>query len=70
MSRKKKSWIGGELTYLFLAPFLVLLCVLVYGILFDKWFKDPILILEYSGIAYAVILVLRFFSWAIKALSR
>ena len=67
---KKKSWLGSELTYLFLAPFLVLLGILANGVLFDKWYKDPILILEYSGIAYGAILVLRLFGWAIRALSR
>lgn len=67
---KKKSRLGSELTYIFLAPFLVLLGILSYGILFDKWHKDPTLILEYSAIAYAAILVLRFFGWAIRALSR
>ncbi len=70
MSTKKKSKIGSELTYLFLAPFLVLIGVLGYGILFDRWYKDPMLILQASGIAYGAILVLRFFSWAIRALSR
>lgn len=69
MSKAKKSRLVKELSYLFIAPFLVLMGILVYGILFDKWFKDPILILEYSGIAYGVILVLRFSSWAIRALS-
>ncbi|MCK5278104.1 MAG: hypothetical protein KAI99_11780 [Cyclobacteriaceae bacterium] len=70
MSKKKKSWLAGELTYIFLAPFLVLIGILGYGILFDKWYKDPILILEYSGIAYGVMLGLRLISWSIRSLSR
>ena len=70
MSKKNKSWLGGELTYLFLAPFLVLIGILGYGILFDRWYKDPMMILQYSAIAYGVILVLRFFAWAIRGLSR
>ena len=70
MSRKKGSWLGQELTYLLLAPFLVLLGVLGYGILFDKWFKEPILILQYSAIAYGVIMGLRFLGWAFRTLSR
>ena len=69
MGKSKKSWLGTELSYLFLAPFLVLIGILGYGILFDKWFKDPMIILEYSAIAYGVILVLRLSSWAIRALS-
>ncbi len=67
---KKKSWLGKELSYLFLAPFLILLGVLGYGVLFDIWYKDPLLILRYSGIAYVVIFVLRFFSWAIRSLTK
>ncbi len=70
MSTKYKSKIGSELTYLFLAPFLVLIGVLGYGILFDRWYKDPMIILQASGVAYGVILILRFFSWAIRALSK
>ncbi|MCK5206443.1 MAG: hypothetical protein KAQ79_00435 [Cyclobacteriaceae bacterium] len=70
MSKKKKSWLAGELTYIFLAPFLVLIGILGYGILFDKWYKDPILILEYSAIAYGVLLGLRLISWSIRSLSR
>ena len=69
MGKSKKSWLGTELSYLFLAPFFVLIGILGYGILFDKWFKDPMIILEYSAIAYGVILVLRLSSWAIRALS-
>ncbi len=70
MSKKKKSRLGGELLYLFVAPFLVLIGILGYGILFDKWHRDPMLILEYSAIAYGIILVLRLISWAIRSLSR
>jgi len=70
MSKKKKSWLRSELTYLFLAPLLVLIGVLGYGVLFDRWFKEPFLILEYSAMTYGALLVLRLFSWAIRALSR
>ena len=70
MNKKNKSWLGSEMIYLFLAPFLVLIGILGYGILFDKWHKDPLMILEYSAIAYGVILTLRFFGWAIRSYSR
>jgi hypothetical protein len=70
MSKSKKSWLATELTFVFLAPFFVLLGILGYGILFDKWYKDPMIILEYSAITYGAILILRLFSWAIRALSR
>lgn len=70
MSRKKGSWLGKELTYLLLAPLLILIGVLGYGILFDKWFKDPMLILQYSAIAYGAMMALRFLGWAVRTLSR
>lgn len=70
MSKKKRSRLGAELTYLFLAPFLVLLGILIAGILFDNWHKEPRMILEYSSITYGVIMVLRAFSWVIRSLSR
>jgi uncharacterized membrane protein len=70
MSKNNKSRLAGELTYLFLAPFLVLVGILVYGILFDKWNKDPKLILEYSILTYGVLLVLRLLGWAYRTLSR
>jgi hypothetical protein len=70
MAKKNTSWLGRELSYLFLAPFFVLIGVVGYGILFDKWHKDPMLLLQYSGMAYGAILVLRFISWTIRALSR
>ena len=69
MAKTKKSWLANELTYLFLAPFLVLLGILGYGILFDIWYKEPKLILEYSGITYGAIMIIRFLRWAIRALS-
>ena len=69
MSKKKNSWLGRDLSSLFLAPLLVLIGILLYGILFDQWFKDPMMILEFSGLAYAAILVLRILRWIIKALS-
>jgi len=69
MGKSRKSWLGTELTFLLLAPFLVLLGVLGYGILFDQWFKDPMVILEFSAITYGAILLLRLFGWAIRTLS-
>lgn len=70
MEKNKNSWIIREMTYLFLAPFLALTGVLLFGILFNKWIKDPVIILEYSGIAYGILLILRFFGWTIRSLSR
>ncbi len=70
MSRNNNSWLVRELSFLLLAPFLVLLGVLIYGILFDTWIKDPKFILEFSGYAYGVIIALRFLNWVIKSLSK
>lgn len=67
---KKNNWLSTELLYLALAPFLVLLGVLMYGILFDEWNKDIPVILKLSGITYLVILVLRILRWIINLLSR
>ena len=61
MTKKKKNWLARELTYLFLAPLLVLAGVLLAGIMFDNWYKDPMLILKTSGISYLVLLFLRLF---------
>ncbi len=64
--KKKNRWLGREITYMFLAPFLVLLGILAYGILFDKWFKDPMFILQASGFCYAAIILIRIFRWIIR----
>ena len=48
MKEKKNNWLIGEMVFLLLAPFMVLAGILIYGILFDRWFKDPELILKAS----------------------
>jgi hypothetical protein len=58
------------LVYLLLAPFVVLLGVLALGVLFDRWYKDPLLILEYSAYAYLVLLGIRLLPWLISGLGR
>jgi hypothetical protein len=70
MAKKNNPWLVREISYLLLSPFLVLLGILAYGILFDQWYKDPLLILQYSGMTYGAILVLRFFQWIIKGFSK
>lgn len=69
MTQKKNSWVARELSYLLLAPLLVLIGILAYGILLDRWYKDPELILEYSGFTYGAILILRFVAWVVRAFS-
>ena len=63
---KKKNWIATELVFILLAPLLVLLAVLLAGVLFDQWYKDPMLILKATGISYAILLFLRVFMWIYK----
>jgi|GEM_PF-2417730 len=70
MAKKKNSWLARELTYLFLAPLLVLTGILLFGVLFETWYKDPIIILKISGIAYAGLLFLRLFFWIYRQFSR
>jgi hypothetical protein len=70
MKEKKKNWLIGEIVYLLLAPFMVLAGILIYGILFDRWFKDPELILKASLVAYLVILAFRFLQWVTRVLGR
>ena len=65
--KKKKNWLAGEIAYLLLAPFLVLLGILLYGVLLDSWYKDPIIVLKASLVAYGVILVLRLLGWVLRA---
>ena len=68
MKEKKKNWLIGELVMLLLAPFMVLAGILIYGVLFDRWFKDPELILKASLVAYLVILAFRFLQWITRKL--
>lgn len=70
MEKKKKgNWLARELIYLFLAPLLVCTGVLLFGVLFDQWYKEPLMLLKFSGIAYAGLLFLRFFFWIYRAFS-
>ncbi len=67
---KKKNWLATELLYIALAPLLVLLGILIYGILFNDWQKDIILILRLSGMTYVAIVLLRILKWIINLFSK
>jgi len=69
MSRKK-NWLATELLYIALAPLLVLLSILMYGVLLDQWHKDPMLILKSSGIAYGGILIIRIIGKIVRVFSK
>lgn len=66
--KKSKNWLASEIGYLLLAPFLVLLGILIYGVLFDTWFKDILVILKASLIVYGAIIGLRLLGWMLKSL--
>ena len=70
MKEKKNNWLIGEMVFLLLAPFMVLAGILIYGILFDRWFKDPELILKASLVAYLIILAFRFLQWVTRKLGK
>jgi len=67
---KKKNWLATELLYVALAPLLVLVGILIYGVLLDQWYKDPVLILNASGVVYGVILILRIIRWIVGLFSK
>ncbi len=60
----------GELVMLLLAPLMVLAGILILGVLFDRWYKDPELILKATLVAYLIILAIRFLLWIVKNLGK
>jgi inner membrane protein involved in colicin E2 resistance len=70
MSGRIKNFILNELFYLFLAPTLILLVIVVYGILFDVWYDNAYSILMASGVLYLVLLFLRLTTWLAKKVRR
>lgn len=63
MGVRIKNFFLNELFFLFLAPTLVLLGVVLVGILYDKWYSDPYEILMTSGALYLVIQFIRLIYW-------
>jgi hypothetical protein len=63
MGVRIKNFFLNELFFLFLAPTLVLLGVVLVGILYDTWYNDPYEILMTSGALYLVLLFIRLISW-------
>jgi len=63
MGVRIKNFFLNELFFLFLAPTLVLLGVVLVGILYDRWYNDPYEILMTSGVLYLVLLFIRLISW-------
>jgi len=66
MAARFKNFLLNELFFLFLAPTLILLGVVVYGILFDTWYNDVYDILMASGALYLVFQFIRLTAWLAK----
>jgi len=63
MAVRIKNFLLNELAFLLLAPTLVMIGIVLYGILFDSWYKDAYNILLASGALYLVILLIRLITW-------
>ncbi|MBR9998487.1 MAG: hypothetical protein KFF73_05915 [Cyclobacteriaceae bacterium] len=59
MGIRIRNFILNELFFILLSPTLVMLCIVVYGILFDFWYKNLIDILLVSFVIYLVLLFIR-----------
>jgi hypothetical protein len=66
MGVRIKNFFLNELFFLFLAPSLVMLGVVIIGIFFDTWYNDPYEIFMTSGALYLTILFIRAVSWLAK----
>ena len=66
MAARIKNFLLNELAYLLLAPVLVMIGIVLYGIFFDSWYKDAYDILLTSGALYLVIVFIRLITWFTK----
>lgn len=64
------NFLKNELFYWFLSACGILILVLIYGVLFDKWYKDWDTILIAGSSLYLLTVVLRFFAWIGRKSSR
>ena len=62
MGARFKNFLLNELFFLFLAPTLILLGVVIRGVLFDIWHHDLYEIFMASGALYLVLLFIRLIS--------
>ncbi len=58
-----RSFLKNELFYWFLSNSGILILIVVYGILFDTWYKNWEIILIAGTTLYLITVLFRFFSW-------
>jgi len=60
---KIRNFLANEALYLIGAPTLILLGIVVYGILYDYWYKDVYNISLASIMLYVLSIIFRFLGW-------
>lgn len=58
-----RNFLANELVYLFGAPTLVMLGIVLYGVFFDYWYKDIYNIALASLVFYALSVIIRILGW-------
>lgn len=66
MGARFKNFVLNELFFLFLAPTLIMVGVVVKGVLFDTWHNDFYKLFMASGALYLALLFIRLISWLAK----
>lgn len=66
MSTKLKNLFINELVYIIGSPTIIMLGIVIYGILFDFWYKDAYNIALASSVLYFLSILFRFLAWASK----
>jgi len=60
---KIRNFLANEAIYLIGAPTIILLGIVVYGILYDYWYKDAYNISLASILLYILSIIFRFLGW-------
>jgi hypothetical protein len=60
---KIRNFLANEALYLIGAPTIILLGIVVYGILYDYWYKDVYNISLASIMLYVLSIIFRFLGW-------
>ena len=63
MWMKIKNFLANETIYLLGSPTIILLGIVVYGILYDHWYKDVYNISLASILLYVLSVIFRFLGW-------
>jgi hypothetical protein len=70
MSIKLKNLLINELVYILGSPTIIMLGIVVYGILFDVWYKDVYNIALASSVIYVLSILFRLLAWASKKIKQ